>query len=329
MLAHIKSNDNHWTVVLNSKPIQFDATHAKYLALVECVHSGDAEEFNRIFNEGDKIEDWAEGSFEFRDGFLYFENEQLASNPTKRIIEMIQQGFPHQPMLNYLSNLYDNVSERAIKESYTWSSNKGLPITDDGMMIGYKGVSVYHGPDIKDKNDKIIHEGDHVDKYTGKSFRNNVGDKCSMKRRQVCDDHTVGCSTGLHIGTYEYASGWAGSSGVVMLVKFNPKDIVSVPSDCDCQKMRVSEYQVISVARGQIEEAVFDDPCDDDDDDDDDDCDDDCDDSGEDANWTDQYMISPAANGNWIADKVNDVFDPSKNEYTFDDPDEDNIYYID
>jgi hypothetical protein len=38
-------------------------------------------------------------------------------------------------------------------------------------------------------------------------------------------------------------------------------------------------------------------------------------------------MISAAANGNWIADKVNEVFDPSKNEYTFDDPDEDNVDY--
>jgi hypothetical protein len=83
--------------------------------------------------------------------------------------------------------------------------------------------------------------------------------------------------------------------------------------------MRVSEYEVISVARGQIEEAVFDDDCDDDDDD--------CDDSDGDVNWSDEYMISAAANGNWIADKVNEVFDPSKNEYTFDDPDEDNVDY--
>jgi|TARA_A100001201_G_C4086725_1_gene200758 hypothetical protein len=258
MLTHIKSNDNHWTVVINGQPHQFDHTHHNYAALVECVHSGDADEFVAMLNAGDEIEDWSDGDFQFKDGFLYFEDEQIASDPTNRIIQCIKQGFPHKPILNYLTNLYDNVSERAVQESYTWSSHKGLPITDDGMMVGYKGVRTYDAEtSVQGKNGEI-QDGDLVDIYTGNSFRNNPGDKCSMKRRQVCDDHTQGCSSGLHVGTYDYACDWAGPHGTVVLVKFNPKDIVSVPSDCNCQKMRVSEYEVISVAREQLEEAVYD-----------------------------------------------------------------------
>ena len=256
MLTHIKSNDNHWTVILNGQPHQFDHTHHNYAALVECVHTSDSTSFVELLNSGSQVEDWSEGDFEFRDGFLYFEDEQVASDPTRRMIECLQQGFPHEPMMNYLTNLYDNVSERAVQESYTWSSHKGLPITEDGMMVGYKGVAIYRGDTIKVKNGELK-DGDHVDRYTGKTFRNNVGDVCSMKRRQVCDDHTQGCSSGLHVGTYEYACDWATSSGVVLLVKFNPKDIVSVPSDCNCQKMRVSEYEVIAIAREQLEEAVY------------------------------------------------------------------------
>lgn len=259
MLTATKSNDNHWTVILGGQPFMFDHTHPHYAALVECVHTEDADEFVELINTGNQIENWSEGNFEFHKetGHLYFEGEQVASQPTSRVIEMIQQGFPHKPMLNYLTNLYDNVSERAVQESYTWSSHKGLPITDDGMMVGYKGVAVHTGETIKVKNGELK-DGDHVDRYTGKTFRNNVGDVCSMKRRQVCDDHTKGCDTGLHVGTYEYACDWAGNTGVVVLVKFNPKDIVSVPSDCDCQKMRVSEYEVIAIAREQLEEAVYD-----------------------------------------------------------------------
>lgn len=256
MLTSVKSNDNHWTVILDGQPHMFDHTHPQYTGLVECIHAGDADEFVRLINTGSQVEDWSEGDFEFRDGFLYFEDEQVASQPTNRIIEMIQQGFPCEPMLNYLTNLYENTSERAVQESYSWSSHKGLPITEDGMMVGYKGVRPHVGETIKVKNGELK-EGDLVDIYTGKTFRNNVGDKPSMKRRQVCDDHTRGCSAGLHVGTYDYACNWAGSTGVVVLVKFNPKDIVSVPSDCECQKMRVSEYEVVSVAREQLEEAVY------------------------------------------------------------------------
>ncbi len=257
-LSHIKDNSNHWTVVLDGKPHLFDASHPDYGSLVECVKVGDADAFLEILSVGNTIEDWSEGEFSFRDGYLYYgEDEQIATQPTERIIDMIKEGWDHKPMLAYLGKLYENVSQRAVQESYSWCMHKGLPITDDGYMIGYKGVGVYSGEDRTDKLGRTLTAGDLVDKYTGKSFRNNVGDENHMPRRQVCDDHTHGCSAGLHIGTYEYASGWAGGGGSVVLVKFDPADIVSVPSDCSCQKIRVSKYEVLEVARGIIEEAVF------------------------------------------------------------------------
>jgi len=257
MLSHIKSNDNHWTVVLGGQPHQFDHTHPEYNGLCECVMAGDADEFVNLINTGTVIENWSEGNFEFRDGFLYYESEQVASQPTERIINMIRNGWDHKPMLAYLDRLYQNVSNRAVHESYTWCSHKGLPITDDGMLIGYKGVSLYSGENRLDKLGRPITEGDHVDKYTGISFRNNVGDECSMNRRGVSDNCNEGCASGLHVGTYEYAENWAGTNGVVVLVKFDPSDIVSVPTDCGYSKMRVSKYTVVSVAREQLEEEVY------------------------------------------------------------------------
>ena len=256
-LAHIKSNDNHWTVVLGGQPFQYDHTHPEYNGLCECVMASDEDEFVKLFNTGTVIENWSEGNFEFRDGFLYYEDEQVASQPTERIINMLKNGWDHQPMLAYLDRLYQNVSNRAVQESYTWCSHKGLPISDDGMLIGYKGVSIYQGDDRTDKNGRPLTAGDHVDRYTGNSFRNNIGDECSMNRRKVSDNCNEGCAAGLHVGTYEYANDWAGSDGVVLLVKFDPADIVSVPTDCNYSKMRVSKYTVVAIAREQLEEEVY------------------------------------------------------------------------
>lgn len=256
-ISHIKDNNNFWTVVLNGRPYQFDPTHAEYENLIECVKVGDAESFLEVFDVGTVIENWSEGDFSFRDGYLYFDGvEQIATQPTERIIEMIKNGWDHNPMLKYLSNLYENVSQRAVQESYEWSMHKGLPITDDGYMVGYKGVKAYDGEDGFDKLARKLVSGDLVDIYTGKSFRNNIGDVNHMSRRQVCDDHTMGCESGLHIGTFEYAEGWAGNMGTVVLVKFSPADIVSVPSDSSHQKIRVSRYEVIDIARGVIESPV-------------------------------------------------------------------------
>jgi len=258
-ISYIKSNDNKWTVIVENECYQFDHTHPEYNGLCESVMVGDTTSFVELINVGSVIEDWSNGNFEMRDGFLYFAGEQVAAQPTNRILELIRQGWDHEPMLNYLNNLYDNVSNRAVQESYAWSSHKGLPITPDGMMIGYKGVSRYSGDTITDKNGRQLEDGMLVDKYTGRSFRNEIGDTCKMPRRQVCDDHTVGCSEGLHVGTFDYAQDWAGPGGVVVLVQFNPAHIVSVPSDCNCQKMRVSEYTVLSVAREEIEQEVWED----------------------------------------------------------------------
>jgi len=257
MLNHIKSNDNHWTVVIEGQPHQFDHTHPNYNGLVESVMGGDSETFIELVNTGSFIENWSEGNFEFRDGFLYYEDEQVASQPTDRIVGLIKQGYDHKPMLAYLDNLYQNVSNRAVMESYNWCSHKGLPITEDGMLIGYKGVVLYSGNDCKDKMGRTLTDGDMVDKYTGNSFRNNPGDKNKMNRREVSDNCNVGCAAGLHVGTFEYANDWAGRSGVVVLVKFNPANIVSVPTDFQFSKMRVSEYEVIAIAREQLEEEVY------------------------------------------------------------------------
>ena len=43
MLTHIKSNDNHWTVVLGGQPFQFDHTHPEYQGLTESVMVGDED----------------------------------------------------------------------------------------------------------------------------------------------------------------------------------------------------------------------------------------------------------------------------------------------
>jgi hypothetical protein len=258
MLTHIKDAKNHWTVVVDNQSHQFDHTHPEYEGLVECVKTGDAEEFMQLLEVGTVIENWSEGDFQFRDGYLYYEDEQVASQPTDRIIQLIKNGWDHKPMLAYLDQLYQNISNRAVMESYEWCSHKGLPITPDGYLVGYKGVAVYSGESATDKMGRPLQDGDLVDRYTGSSFRNNVADECGMNRRKVSDNCNLGCAAGLHVGTYKYASDWAGHDGKVVLVKFSPADIVSVPTDCDFQKMRVSNYTVIGVARDVIEEEVYD-----------------------------------------------------------------------
>lgn len=270
MLAHIKDGKNVWTVVVDNQSYTFDACHPEYLSLVECVKCGDGEEFMNLFSRGTVIQNWSEGNFRFEDGYLYFFDEQISNQITSRIIDMIKSGFDYKPMLNFLERLYKNVSNRAIVEFYNWIEHKHLPITPDGCILGYKAVAVYDGEPTTDKNGNTINRGDLVDKYTGKSYRNNVGDTPTMMRWKVDDNCNNGCSNGLHVGSIEYVQSYGNSNDKVVICKIDPANIVSIPSDSNFQKVRCSEYEVVALYNGDLLPECVDDRFMDDDYDDED-----------------------------------------------------------
>jgi hypothetical protein len=76
-----------------------------------------------------------------------------------------------------------------------------------------------------------------------------------MPRGKVDDDFRRGCSFGFHVGTREYATSWGPRT---MLVKVDPADVVSVPSDCECQKLRTSRYTVVCEDQGALTRPLHD-----------------------------------------------------------------------
>jgi hypothetical protein len=255
MLTHIKDARNAWTVIVNNKPYQFDPSHKRYDDLVHCVNNGDGETFVNLLELGRAITKWSVGNFKVEAGVLKYGDEEINDVLAERILEMIEQKFDFEPMLKFVENLYQNFSMRAVEELYKFLEHKHLPITSDGCFIAYKGLAVYMGDDRKDKLGRDLRAGDYVDLHTRKSFRNNVGDVNTMNRRNVNDDANVGCAEGLHVGSMEYATGYA-SGGPVVLCKINPMDVVSVPHDCDCQKVRVSKYEVVGIFSEPLDKPV-------------------------------------------------------------------------
>ncbi len=64
----------------------------------------------------------------------------------------------------------------------------------------------------------------------------------------------------MHIGSYDYANSWSGDDGRLLLVEFDPQDAVSVPTDCDFQKLRVCKYKVvadITDSRQELDKVVY------------------------------------------------------------------------
>jgi len=149
---------------------------------------------------------------------------------------MLQDGFPVEPLVLFMENLMQNPSYRSVNELYGFLEKNNLPITPDGHFLAYKKVREnYH------------------DVYTGK-FDNSVGKIVEMERNQVNDDQNQTCSAGLHFCSENYLNHFGGER--VMILKINPRDVVSIPTDYNNSKGRACRYEVIGEVGVNPEDVV-------------------------------------------------------------------------
>jgi hypothetical protein len=249
--------DGNLTVVLKNKSYQVLKDHFNYDAIVEALHTADEDAMLKLIDVQSAVADFSDGSVEVKNGVVFYDGEEVHSTITKRLLEFMKSGLPFQPLVNFLKNLMINPSMQSQLELYDFLEHEYLPITEDGYFLAYKAVRIYRGESFVDKQGRTVNDGDLVDKYTGKSFRNNIGDTPSMLRYRVDDNRTVGCSAGLHAGSLKYVESYATSGDKIVIVKIDPQDVVSVPEGSDCQKVRVSSYYVVGEYQGALDRPLY------------------------------------------------------------------------
>jgi hypothetical protein len=168
---------------------------------------------------------------------VYFDGEEVHNTLTATILRYAREGRPTSGLVRFLERLFENPSKRSRDQLFDWVSAGDLTIDTDGFFIGWKGVS--NGMTSISSGtasvDGVVMSG-HIP--------NAVGSIIEMPRASVQDDPTIGCHTGLHVGTYEYANGFG---QILLEVKVDPADVVSVPVDSGFQKLRCCRYEVLAV----------------------------------------------------------------------------------
>lgn len=182
---------------------------------------------------------------EIRSNTVVVNGEELHDALGRRLFEMAQSNLPVQYMMEFLSRLRQNPSERANSELYGMLEHNTLPITPRGTFYAYKKVKRHTGKPFEDALGRTVRFNDFVDCYTGK-LRNNPGDVVTMDRKEVDPDQNRTCSVGLHFSSLDYAANFS-RNGALMIVEIDPADVVSIPTDYDNQKGRTCEYKVVSI----------------------------------------------------------------------------------
>lgn len=206
--------------------------------VIAAVEAEDEQALIRAMSMKAVIEDFGNtGLVEVRGSDVFYRGKRLYGEDVSRIFDYVAAGFPSHSMVKFLDAKFKNVVPSAVSGLYNFLTNKEMPITDNGTILGFKGVradlfSVHSGqePLISGRRD------------TGGSIYNGIGETVWMERRHVLADNEQGCGPGLHIGSRQYATGWGPR---VMVVEFSPEHAVSVPNGDKFEVLRVNKYKVV------------------------------------------------------------------------------------
>lgn len=226
-LAHLIS-DVSITIFTDTETLTVPSSHLSFEHVANSLNAGDYELAVKASAAAAVFNEFGQGKVTVKDGVILYNGDVIDNSLTKRIVSMIRQGHTVDPLVKFLDNLMQNPSGRAVQELYRFLESNNLAITEDGYFVAYKNV-----------NDN------YMDKHSG-TFRNMVGDTVAMPRNQVMDDPNQTCAPGLHFCSIEYLRGFWGDSGHTMVIKINPADVVSIPTDYNNSKGRCCKYQVIA-----------------------------------------------------------------------------------
>ena len=233
--------DGNLTVILKNKAHQVIPDHTNYKLILEALPTATEDQLLELVDIEKAIATFSQGQVSIVNGKVMFEGEEVHGSISKRIIEFMSKGLPFQPLVNFLENLMQNPSMQSQQELYDFLEHENLPVTEDGCFLAYKAVR----KDFKDKWQGV--------------FDNTVGQVCEMRRAKVNDNRKVGCSQGLHAGALNYVAeyGNVDAGDNIVIVKINPEDVVSVPSDCNCEKLRTCKYEVVGLYQGELPKPLY------------------------------------------------------------------------
>lgn len=153
-----------------------------------------------------------------------------AATPLMKFIKLLKDKGVIDTEINrirpFLQNMFENPYIDAVTEIYDYCTKMDFEITEDGCFLAYKNVN---------KDFSSIHDGGLT--------KHKIGEYTTVET--FCTDRTRTCAEGLHFCSKGYLDVYSGE--VTIIVKINPKDVVSIPIDYNFEKGRCCRYMMVGV----------------------------------------------------------------------------------
>ena len=248
------------------------SAHPNYTRVRDCLLSGDGSSYADLAVLVDTKTHIAQSLSKLSDHISYdgtnllWDGDVINNALARHMLRLLKDNDQrYVALVHFMERLAKNPSQVSRVHLWTWLESEDFTITPDGLILGYKGVqNVEDNLSVRSGVEPVYVNGvAHIG-----HIPNPAGVTVEIPRSYVQTDRNVACSVGLHVGTWNYANGFGRK---LLRVLVDPADVVSVPKDSDCAKMRVSRYVVLDASEKKVVTPIFDyvGPFDDDDDDDD------------------------------------------------------------
>ncbi len=257
-------------------PLPASSTHPNFAAIVgACMASSEGDDAISVDQVCDLFDIAATVERKFArlservtvnaDGIM-LDGDPVHGTLQEQILDFLDAGEDFGPLVNFYEALMTNPLGDVREGLYSWitgqTANGGkLTITQDGNVLGYKSVNAA-SPEWRTDVDTVYVPSrrgagtvNGIDVSPSQFIEQAPGDVVEMPRSKVLNAPSQACGDGLHIGTWEYAKAFYGDT--MLLVEFNPRDIVSLPDSAATWKLRVCRYTVIGPVVEPLDVPVY------------------------------------------------------------------------
>ena len=265
MAYHYIIQGTNIVLVVDGEQFTVNPSHIHYEAIRSAIKTNDWEAVNRYINPVRSVLEFGAGNIEIQGQRLFWQGRELDNSLVNKIVSMLQEGFDVSPLTAFMDRLMQNPSATSVNELYLFLETGVMPITPDGYFLAFKRVNEdytdVHSSSVLNKPAALMTEEDlaALTAKSGKRAEVTVAmvdgvTTVSMPRNAVDDLRNRTCSYGLHFCSREYLNSFPGSRIVVL--KIDPADVVSIPSDYNNAKGRTWRYQVIGEVNANPDSAL-------------------------------------------------------------------------
>lgn len=227
------------TAFLDNKSLTIRKDHPNFKIVRKAILAHEWDQLADLMDVQKAVSRWTGGKYLITEDEVLCEGKPVPKTIEDRILGFLNEGLDFEFLLKFHERLSANPSHTSVNELYDFLEHKNIPISEDGCFYAYKSVR----PDFLD--------------WYSNTIDNSVGCTPEMKRSDVDDNTDHHCSKGLHVGSLEYVGWYGGHGSKVMIVKVDPANVVSVPRDHSCQKVRVTTYEVVGLYSSPLPENHY------------------------------------------------------------------------